>query len=138
MKVSGVIFDDGMDFSDHLRGVFERSKVRLAVLARVAGSSWGLEAGAIRQTHDSLLVSLLRYGLILMGSGLFECQLASIETKIANVVARRITGVGRSARLMTLHIAADIMPARNLFIVNCVAPRSNSPCTQQLNQSSRN
>ena len=41
IEILGVIFDVGLAFPEHLSVVSGRAKVRLSLLARVAGSSWG-------------------------------------------------------------------------------------------------
>ena len=64
-------------------------------------------------------MSLVRYGIILLGSGLFERHFLLLEKGLTNIAARRVTGVGRSAGLMILHIASVVASAPNLFILNC-------------------
>ena len=119
VKVLGVTFDCCLDFQGQLRAVLDKARVRLALLTRIAGTSWGVETNTLRQTYDALLTSTIRYGLVLMGSGLFEDHLSRIETRLTNIAARRVVGVGGSARLMVLHIAAGVQSARNLYILNC-------------------
>ena len=119
LKVLGVTFNMGLDSRHQLESILDKAQVRLAVLARVAGATWGLEMGMLRLTHNSLLVSLIRYGLIIMGSGLFERHFLKMESRITNIAARRITGVGRSARPMVLHFVAGVSSAHNMFVPDC-------------------
>ena len=119
LRVLGVTFDCVLNFREQAINNPEKAKVKLAVVAKVAGSTWGLEASVLRLTRDAFLVRLAQYGIVLVGSGLFEQQLSSIETGVTNIAARKITGTGRSARLMALHAAAGVASTHNLFALNC-------------------
>ena len=57
----GVPFDCGLSFTDQGSSIREKAKIRLAILAWVAGSTWA---------------SLVRYAVVLLGSGLFEEHLS--------------------------------------------------------------
>ena len=46
-------------------------------------------------------------------------HLRRLETHHTNVSARRVSGMGRAARLMTPHMVADVRSARNLYIRQC-------------------
>ena len=93
-------FDIGLDFKAQLKDMLGKAGIPSGLPARVSGSSWGLETSTLRLTCDALLASLIRYGLVVTGSGLKKKHFSSIETRLTNVAARRILGVGRSARLM--------------------------------------
>ena len=62
---------------------------------------------------------MLRYGLSIIGSSLQERNLRQWGTCILNPLARKIAGVGPSARLPILRITAGITTARNLYVQNC-------------------
>ena len=72
IKRLGLAFDQNFSFEEHLDRVPNKAKTRLAVLNKEASCSWGLETGMIRLTGKSMVLSLLRYGLTLVGSGLAE------------------------------------------------------------------
>ena len=72
-----------------------------------------------RSTHAAQLTSLARYGLVAYGSGAYEVNLGRLETLRANVSARRITGISRSARSPTLHMTAGVTSVRNLHVQTC-------------------
>ena len=101
----GITFDCGLNFRKQPNAL-EKTKTRRALLARVAGSTWGP-------------VSLVRYGSVLVGLGLFERGLSSLEAGVPNIAARRITGIGRSARFMALRAAAGMISIHDLFNLNC-------------------
>ena len=99
--------------------MLERARARHGIMARLARSSWGLEVGVLRTAHTALLTSMVRYALVTVGSGAYEAHLQRLETQHANISARRITGISRSARLMTLHMCADVRLVRNLYTRQC-------------------
>ena len=119
LKILGVVFDDQFGFKLQIDAMLDRAKVRHGVMARLARSSWGLEVGVLRTTHTALLTSMTRYALVTIGSGAYEKQFRHLETQHTNISARRITGISRSARLMTLHMCADIRSVANLYIRQC-------------------
>ena len=45
--------------------------------------------------------------------------LRRLEVQLANISARRVVGVGRSARLAALHMAAGVISVRNQYIRAC-------------------
>ena len=88
-------------------------------MARLARGSWGLEANVLRTAYGALLTSLSGFALVTIGSGAYERGLRSLATQHANVSARRITDISRSARLAALHMSADVRSAHNLSIRQC-------------------
>ena len=96
-----------------------RANVRHSIMARLARSSWGLEIGVLRTAHTTLLTSLSRYALTTIGSCAYESGLRSLETQHTTVSARRIAGVGHSARIAALHMCTDVKSTHNLYIPQC-------------------
>ena len=88
----GVTFDCVPGFAKQLGRVLEKPEIRLAVRARVAVSTWGLETPTLRLSHDALFATLVRYGVVLLGSALAEIRPSSCEKDIAEIAARRFTG----------------------------------------------
>ena len=70
-------------------------------------------------THQAVIGSLLRYAMIPVGSLIPEDLLLKIETHILNVVARKVTGLYRSARPESLHLLADTQSYKNQYILHC-------------------
>ena len=116
IKILGVVFDTGFGFTAHVEGILQKVRLRHGIMARLARSTWGLEAGLLRSTHAALLTSLMGYGLAVVGSGAYEKDLRRLGTQGANVTARRITGISRSARLEVLHAAAGIWSIHNQYL----------------------
>ena len=121
MRILGVIFDCDFSFERHFTRICEKTRVRMAILGRLATSSWGLESTMMRITGEALVVSLLRFGLTVVGSGLADGLMRRLDTTILNVMARRTTGVARTARIPVLHATAGILSAHNLFIQQCAS-----------------
>ena len=119
MKILGVIFDRDFTFTEHLNKLHSKAKVRLALVSRVASQSWGLEVGMLRLTGEALVISLLRYCFAVVGSGLPECLFRRIDTQLINPLARKVAGVGPSARIPVLHAVAGHTSAHNLFVQHC-------------------
>ena len=89
------------------------------MLACLAGSIWGMEAGVLRTTGKSFLVSLARFGSTLVGSGAYARTARLLDTRLINIAAQRITGVGTSARRPILNMMAGLTSAPNLFTQQC-------------------
>ena len=70
----------------------------------------------LRITGKAFIASLLRYGVVPAGSGLKKEYFRQIGTKILDVLARKIFGVGQSLRLPIVHAAAGIVTVNNLYI----------------------
>ena len=70
-------------------------------------------------TADTLLVSLLRYGLAVTGSMSCEQSPSRLDVAVINVAARRILGVNISARLPTLLAPAGLKSIRNFYRQHC-------------------
>ena len=120
-RLLGVVFDENFRFQDHVSQILEKAKIRLAILAKVSSNSWGLDTGMLRLTGKALVLSLLRYGLTVTGSGMNDKDMQRIDTRVVNVLARRILGVGPSARLPVLHAVAGVESMNNLYVQNCAA-----------------
>ena len=119
MEILGVTFDERLCFRAHIQRLLGRAKVRHSVMSKLARSSWGLETGVLRVTHEALLTSLIRYGMVATGSGAYESDFCLLQTRHANIAARRVLGIGRSARLGTLFATSNALSARNLYLRSC-------------------
>ena len=67
----------------------------------------------------AMIVSLLRYGQVVIGSCLPQDLFLKMETHLANVAARRVGGVDRSTRIEALHFLAGTMSYRNMYVMHC-------------------
>ena len=119
IKILGVIFDRKFSFTPHIQGIMDRAKIRLAILQRLAGCTWGAETNLLRLTGEALVTSLLRYGLAVTGSGAYEQAISSLDVGVVNIMARKIAGVGCTARLVALHAASGVLAVNNLYVQHC-------------------
>ena len=108
-----------MGFTEHVNNILNRALVRHGVMAQLASTEWGLEAGVLRSTHIALVTSLIQYGLTTLGGHIYEEQPDRLDAQIVNIAARRITGVHRSARLEVLRLTAGLTSVRNMIIQQC-------------------
>ena len=72
---------------------------RRGILRGVTHTSWGLEVGVLRMTHDAMIPSLLRYGVVLAGSCFPPALFRRINTQIVNIAARRAGRLRRTTRI---------------------------------------
>ena len=70
----------------------------------------------LRLSGQALVISFLSYGFGVKGSGMAEDHLEKIDTSVLNILARRVVGVGPSARSPAFHAMAGLSAERNLFI----------------------
>ena len=108
-----------MGFGMHFEQMFRRASIRQGIMATLARQAWSLEVGKLRITHAALLTSLHTNGMVAFGGMVYENIFQRLETQQKNIAARRITEASRSARLAVLHMAADVVSAKNLFIQQC-------------------
>ena len=126
MRILGILVDRRFCFGGHIGGVIERSKVRLAVLGSLAGRKRGEDLGALRLTGEALVVSLMRYCCSVVGSGAYEPSIRALDTSVIHVVARKVVGVSRPARLPVPLAAAGFLSAHNLHAQQCAVALDHS------------
>ena len=119
IKILGVAFDKEFSFRAHLERSLAKAKTILAILPVVSSCSWGLKVGMLRLTGNALIISLLRYGLAVTGSGLEGRRTKQFNTRIVNVLGGQVLGVAQSARIPVLHDTAEVTSMRNLYIQHC-------------------
>ena len=77
----------------------------------MARTPWGVDTTVLKVTHDALITSILRYGLVLTGSGLPD--------DLLNMASRRITGLPFFRRVEALHFISGTRCLRNLYSQHC-------------------
>ena len=88
-------------------------------MAQLGTRKWCIEAGVLKRTHNALIACLAGYGFVTSASHAFGKLMNLLDAKPANIAARRMTGVHRSARLEVLMPAAALIYTRNLYIQQC-------------------
>ena len=98
-----------------------KARIRHSIMTSLSKTNCPKRTGILRATHSALLVSLARYGLATVGTGAYEEDLRRLETRHANISARRVLGLGVAGRLEPLFAVADLMSTRNLYLRSCAA-----------------
>ena len=111
----GAFFDQNFSFQKQ----FEKVRVRMALVKRVSECTWGLETRLLKAAGDALLIGLLRYALAETGASVSEKTMNRIEPNKVNILARRVFGVNRTARLPILHALSGMISIRNLYPQRC-------------------
>ena len=119
VRVLGVDIDWYLSFDEHFASTLKKAQVRQGLLSRVARSSWGLEWGVLRMTHDAVITSLMRYALCIVGSCLPTDLFRKLDTMIVNIAARKIGGLNRTVRIESLHFLSGTKSMSNLFAIHC-------------------
>ena len=118
LKIAGLMLDERLSFQEHFCAEI-RAEIRMGVPPRVSGFVWGFGTNVLRMTSNALITSLWRYGLAVTGFMAYEQSLSKVDTVVINVAARRILGVGPSARLPALRSTAGAKSIRNLWFQLC-------------------
>ena len=79
----------------------------------------GLETSSLRVTHDAVITSLIRYGLLILGSCLPEDLIDKMDVQIINTAARRASDPPRTVRIESLQFLSGTRTYRNLYIKHC-------------------
>ena len=56
---------------------------------------------------------------MVVGSGLYERDFRALETRHSHIGARRVAGLGMSARIETLFVVAGTRSAHNMYLLAC-------------------
>ena len=116
IKVLGMYLEDHFAMDMHITSLLTRAQLGQGILAKLARSTWGLETSALRITHEAIITSLLRYGLVVFGSCCPDDLANRVGAAITNTAARRISGLPQSTRIEVLHFLAVAHSFRNLYM----------------------
>ena len=119
VRVLGVEIDQYMTLDVQFKETLRKAQQRQGILARMSRFDWGLETGVLCMTHTAIITSLLRYGMIMVGSCLPPDTFDKIETQIVNIAARKVGGLDRSTRIEALHFLTHTHSYKNLYIMHC-------------------
>ena len=97
------------------------SKKRMAKLGKVPGCLCVPQTNLLRPTGDTLVTSLLRDSLAVVGSGPTDNTLNRRDACFINVMAGKVLGDKRSARIPVLHVMTRVMSSCNLYILRRTA-----------------
>ena len=115
-KLLGLTLDSQWAFHGHHTGLLKKLRVRSAVLRKVSNTKWGLENRILTITVHALIESVIGYGLSLTGSSISVEDMEKMDTVVLNPMARRVTGLGYSARREVLFSLADMRTTQNHYL----------------------
>ena len=87
----------------------------MGILSKLPGYPCGEATGIMRLTGASAAASPLRYGVLVIGLGVYEQSMRVLNVCFLNSLARKIVGAGRAARLSVLRVCDGILSARNIY-----------------------
>ena len=87
-RILGVALSARMGFEEHVGAVIGRTTTRHGVMAQLARTTYGLEAGLLRSTHKALITSVVVFGLTSVGGFAYEKLIGRLEAQSSNVAAR--------------------------------------------------
>ena len=119
MEILGITIDPWFTLDAHYQKMVAKAPVRQGILNRLAKARWGLEVGVQKMARDSVIGSILRYGLVLTGSCFPPDLMRKMNTQILNISARKVGGVARTARSESLHLVTEVMSFYDMFAVHC-------------------
>ena len=111
-----MLFDRHFSLDTHSAAALSRAQRRQEILSHVAHSSWGLESSVLRLTHDALVYSLMRYGLLVVRPCGPDDLINKMDTMILRTASRRISGLPMSTRIESLPCISGPRPFRNLYV----------------------
>ena len=116
-KLLGLVLDQVWSFGGHMNDTQRKMKLRTAILQKVSNSVWGLENRILTITVHALLESIINYGLTVIGSAASTEDFESVDKTVLNPVARKVAGVGFSARREVLYPLADMRSTHNHYLL---------------------
>ena len=119
MEILGITIDPWFTLDAHYQKMVAKAPVRQGILNRLAKARWGLEVGVQKMARDSVIGSILRYGLVLTGSCFPPDLMRKMNTQILNISARKVGGIARTARIESLHFVTEVMSFYNMYAVHC-------------------
>ena len=128
VEILGINFDTKVCSERQIKSILSRARIRMGVFSSLSGSCWGADPGILRLAGGSPVAGLLRYGLAVAGSRVYEQPLIILQVCHTNVLSREIAGVSGSARLPILHATAGVPSAHITAPARLIAhlePRAN-------------
>ena len=87
----GVTFDKRLTWKQHIQRTESRAKVRLALMKKLASTTWGADASTLKRLHTGRVRPVLEYGMATWGTTA-KTNMDKMS-KVQNQAARIITGI---------------------------------------------
>ena len=111
-KLLGVIFDNHLTFSNHIKSTVEKVKPRINMMKSLAGSDWGQDQETLVLVYKSLGRSLLEYG-----NPIWSPQISDTNWNKLQVVQNHALRVATGCLAMTgkdhLHQETKVLPIKH-------------------------
>lgn len=112
-KCLGVIFDETLQFDEHVEEVKAACKQRIQILRAVAGRSWGADRTTLVKLYRATTVEKILYAAPIV-SACNSNTLKKLET-VHNAGLRTICGAFRTSPILSLHVETGI-PSINTLL----------------------
>ena len=102
----GVTFDKRMTWKQQTEKAESRGKARLAIMKKLAGTTWGADAGVLKKMYTGRIRPVLEYGVTAWGTA----DKSNFEkvSKVQNQAFRVITGAMNSTQIQELESITEI------------------------------
>ena len=104
----GVTFDKRLTWKQHTQRTESRAKVRLALMKKLASTTWGADASTLKRLYTGRVRPVLEYGMAAWGTTA-KTNMDKMS-KVQNQAARIITGSMRSTPIQELETITGLQP----------------------------
>ena len=104
----GVTFDKRLTWKAHIQKAEEKARRKLAIMRKLAGTSWGADERVLKQVYQGTVRPHLEYGSTAWSTAAKTHQ-QSLE-KVQNQALRIITGSMRSTPIRAMEEITSIQP----------------------------
>ena len=104
----GVTFDKRLTWKQHTQRTESRAKVRLALMKKLASTTWGADASTLKRLYTGRVRPVLEYGMAAWGTTAKTNM--DKRSKVQNQAARIITGSMRSTPIQELETITGLQP----------------------------
>ena len=105
----GVTFDKRLTWKQHTQRTESRAKVCLALMKKLASTTWGADASTLKRLYTGRVRPLLEYGMAAWGTTAKTKNMDKIS-KVQNQAARIITRSMRSTPIQELETITGLQP----------------------------
>ena len=104
----GVTFDKRLTWKQHTQRTESRAKARLALMKKLASTTWGADASTLRRLYTGRVRPVLEYGMAAWGTTA-KTNMDKMSN-VQNQAARIITGSMRSTPIQELETITGLQP----------------------------
>lgn len=108
LKILGLIFDQKLNWVDHIKKLKSDCYNRLNVIKILSGSSWGSDSTCIKNTYKALIRQKIDYGSIIYDSA--SSNILKTLESIHNTSLRLSLGAFRTSPINSILVEAEEMP----------------------------